>query len=396
MKVCDLTQSYAPTGGGVRTYIHAKRDYLRAGGEHEHLLIVPGPEDTVTREEGATTYTVASPLVPGSKVYRLLLRSDKVLGILRREAPDVVEVHCAYNLPWTAIHYRKGRRAAVVGCYMTDVPTAYVEPAVGRLAGGRVAGAARRGAERYARALYSRCDATLAISPALGERLREMGVENVRTIPLGVDLEVFHPGRRDEALRAEFGASPETLLCVYAGRLDGEKRAALLVEAFERLPEGFPARLVLVGEGPLRGELTERGARTRRVTVLPFRSDRVELATLLASADVYTSMMPYETFGLSVIEAQACGLPVLGVRGGAMVDRVPDGVGVLGRVDSVDDVVRALGEVSREEWREMGRRARALVEAELSWERTFERVLSLYRDVLETRAGAPAEASAAG
>ena len=87
MKILDLTQSYAATGGGVRTYVHARRDYLRRRGEGDrHVLVVPGGEDTVAREEGEVTYTVASPRVPGSRVYRLLLRSRRVREILRAEA----------------------------------------------------------------------------------------------------------------------------------------------------------------------------------------------------------------------------------------------------------------------------------------------------------------------
>ena len=389
MKICDLTQSYAPTGGGVRTYIHAKRERIRGGGEgHEHLLIVPGREDSVTREGRLTTHTVASPPVPGSGVYRFLLRSDKVLRILRAERPDVVEAHCAYNLPWTALHYARGRPASrVVGVYMTDLPRAYVEPLALRLLGARLGGALTGAAEGYVRTLYRRLDATVAISPALATRLRGLGVPRVECIPLGVDLEVFHPSRRDPELRRELGVREEEPLLVYAGRLDGEKRASLLVEAFERLPPGLEARLVLVGDGPQRASLEARAAADPRLRVLPFQPDRAALARLLASADLYVSAMPYETFGLSVIEAQACGLPVVGVAGGAMIDRVPagSGVGRLAPVDSAAGFAGTLEAALRDpELRAAGRRARAMVEARFSWASTFDRVFGLYDSLLRS------------
>jgi alpha-1,6-mannosyltransferase len=387
MKVCDLTQSYAPTGGGVRTYIHAKRDHiLEHRPEDEHLLIVPGPEDSVRREGRSTVYTVASPLVPGSQVYRLFLRSDKVLRILRTEHPEVVEVHCAYNLPWTALYYRRGHPAArVVGCYMTDVPQAYVAPAATRLLGGRVGRGAASLADGYVRRLYSRCDATMAISPALATRLREIGVENVECVPLGVDLETFHPPRRHPVVRARLGVAADERLLIYAGRLDDEKRAALVVDAFQQLPESFRGRLALVGDGPLREELERRAERDGRIHVLPFEQDRRRFATLLASADLYVSGMPFETFGLSVIEAQACGLPVVGVASGAMLDRVPEGSGVgrLGPVDSAEAMAANILALAPEEGRrEAGRRARALAEAEFSWQTTFGRVFALYHRLL--------------
>jgi alpha-1,6-mannosyltransferase len=92
--------------------------------------------------------------------------------------------------------------------------------------------------------------------------------------------------------------------------------------------------------------------------------------------------MPHETFGLSVIEAQACGLPVLGVRSGAMLDRVVADTGILVRPDSPEAIAQALEMTPREAWRRMGRNARELVEASFSWARTAQRLLTLYESLL--------------
>jgi alpha-1,6-mannosyltransferase len=380
MKICDLTQSYAATGGGVRTYLHAKREYLERATDHEYLLVVPGERDGVQRDGRVTVCMVKSPPVPGSSVYRLLLRSDRVYRILCEEAPDVVECQCSYNLPWTALQYRKRSGATVIGAYMTDGPTAYVEAPLRKVAGRRVAGAARGVADRYVRALYNRCDANFTISPADAERLRGIGVENVRPIPLGVDTELFHPGRRDGELRRELGVGDDGLLLVYVGRIDPEKRAEVVVDAFERLPGDLPATLLMVGEGSRKAEIAGRAAGNPRVHLRPFVSDRGQLARILASSDMYVSAMPFETFGLSVIEAQACGLPVVGVASGAMLERVPEGTGILGRVDDPDDLAANIATLANGRRNEMGRRSRELVLEGFSWDRTFERVLDLYRE----------------
>ncbi|HET7274937.1 MAG TPA: glycosyltransferase [Longimicrobiaceae bacterium] len=386
MKICDLTQSYASTGGGVRTYIQAKRDQIVAKTDHEHLLIVPGPTDSVVREGRTVTCTIKSPFVPGSRVYRLLLRSDKVLRILETEKPDLVECQCTYNLPWTALKYRRRNPAVrVVGSYMTDVPNAYVRPIAERVLGKRGGARALALADDYIRRLYSRFDAAVAISPAFARRLTEMGIENVRSVPLGVDLQTFSPARRDPGLRRRRGIGDGDVLMIYCGRLDSEKRPGLLIDAFEHLPPDIAANLVMIGEGPLRGELTQRTAGNSRIRILPYEQDRTELARQLASSDIYVSAMPYETFGLSVIEAQACGLPVVGVAGGAMRDRVPAdlGVGLLGPVDSVDDLARNMAEMARDPERvAVGRRARALVESEFSWDRTFSSMFELYAEII--------------
>lgn len=379
MKICSLTQSYAETGGGVRTMLHAARDWVRAERpDIEHVLMVPGAKDGVVRDGRLTTHTIASPLVPGSTSYRLLLRSGRVLRLLAEERPDVIELHCAYNLPWTAMLHRRRHGALLAGIFMTDVPVAYVETPLRRRVGAAAARWARVAAERYMRALYARCDVAIAISPVMRERLVELGVAEARCVPLGVDLKTFRPDRRSAALRAELGVGTDGLLLVYAGRLDREKRPDLVLEAYARLPRELNASLVLVGDGPLREALATRGREVGGVHVRQYEADRVRLAELLASADVYVSAMAHETFGLSVVEAQACGLPVVGVRAGAMRDRVVDGTGFLVEPESAEALARRIIETPREQWRCMGQRARAHVEAEFSWKRTFENLHAIY------------------
>jgi alpha-1,6-mannosyltransferase len=381
VKVCDLTQSYAPTGGGVRTYLHAKREELLRLGM-EHVLIVPGARDAVTRTGAATTYQVGGPGIPFAPAYRLLLRADKVLRILARERPDVVEVQCPWLMPWTALRYRERYGGVTVGTYMTDVSTGYIAEPVRKRLGRRAAAHAQALADRYVRALYGRCDATLAISETSATRLRGLGLSNVHHVPLGVDADRFHPARRDPAVRASLGAAEDDLLLVYAGRLDREKRPDVLVEAVTGMADPR-MRLVLVGEGPLRAALEARGRAHGRILTLPFIQDRDRLAAIMASADVYVTAMPHETFGLSVLEAQSCGLPVLGVRAGAMVDRVPDGTGVLVEPDSPAAIAAVLAVTAREDWQRMGGRARALVEAGYSWRRTADRLAGLYEVLLD-------------
>jgi alpha-1,6-mannosyltransferase len=387
VKLCALTQSYASTGGGVRTMIHAEQALFREMPGAEHVLIVPGAQDTVTREGNLTTYTVKSPFVPGSSVYRLLLRSRRVLRILEAEKPDVVEVHCAYNLPWTAMLHRRRHGGIVSGVYMTDLPVVYVETPLRRRLGRRIAGAARRMTERYVTALYRRCDVVVGISPVIRHRLVGLGVAHAQCVPLGVDLDTFHPARRSRQLRQSLGAGDDTLVLCYAGRLDGEKRPDIVLEAFARVRSRIPdSALVLAGDGPMRPQLQQRGAEIGHVHVLDFVQDRGELATLLASADLYASGMAFETFGLSVVEAQACGLPVVGVNAGAMTDRVAHGSdGFLVTPESPEAMAECILRNPRDQWRVMGGRARDKVEAEFSWSRTFETLLDLYRRALNHR-----------
>src|SRR4029079_7548457 len=100
--------------------------------------------------------------------------------------------------------------------------------------------------------------------------------------------------------------------------------------AFRALPPELGAKLALLGEGPLRETIAALD--DPRIIMPGYVKDRSELAQWLASADIYVSAMADETFGISIIEAQASGLPVVGVAAGAMIDRVTEATGRLGPI----------------------------------------------------------------
>ena len=330
--LCDVTQSWSEVGGGVGTYLRHKRQHILDNTPHRHLLIVPGARDEVIETERSIMATVASPKVPGSPNYRLLLRSGQVRRLLERFRPDLIECQDAYNLPWTAIgHAKRHPGTAIVAAYMTDFPTVYVERPFGKYVGKAIANAATRLCYWYCGKLYAKFDLTYALSEHGGAaKLRSLGIDPVEVVPLGVELGEFSPDRRDPALRRELGVADEAPLLIYAGRLDGEKRAQTVVDAFRLLPDSLGAHLVLLGDGPLREAFL--AARLARFHAPGFVTGRAELARWLASADLYVSGMADETFGISIIEAQASGLPVVGVAAGAMIDRIADDIGRLGPV----------------------------------------------------------------
>ena len=371
---CDLTQSWSEAGGGgVGTYLRHKRDHILSNSDHRHLLIIPGERDEVIVEGRAITARIASPKVPRNPNYRLLLRNKAVRRLLERFRPDAIECQDSYNLPWAALGHRKRHPdTVVVGGYCTDFPTAYVRRFGAQLVGDRIAAGAQELSYRYCRALYRRFDGVYALSEAGGgERLRRETLRRIQILPFGIELDIFTAARRDPAIRERFGVANASPLLVYAGRLDAEKKCITVYEAFRRLPESLGATLVMVGEGKLRQPLIE-SSRGLRAHFPGYVRDRAELAALLASADLYVSGMADETFGVSVIEAQAAGLPVVGVAGGAMVERVLPGMGLLGPVDDSEAMAANIVAVWKADAADMGGRGRAHVAGLFSWHRTFE------------------------
>ena len=384
---CDLTQSWSEFGGGVGTYLRRKRDHIVSNTPHRHLLIVPGVEDSARENGRAITVTIASPAVPSSPNYRLLLRNGAVREALERFRPDLVECQDGYNLPWAALSYRKRHPSvAVTAIYMTDFPTAYVHRPLKPIIGDTIAKQLRSLAYRYCGFLYRRFDTVIALGEHGGAaKLRQLGVGNVEIVPLGVEIDEFSPRNHDPQLRQSLGLSDGEPLLIYVGRLDQERRAELVVDAFRKLPAALGARLALIGEGPIRDSILESG--DARVIAPGYLTDRSELARWLASADIYVSAMADETFGVSVIEAQASGLPVVGVAAGGMLDRVDRETGRLGPVDDCKTMAANILDVWDSDCAAMGVAARAHVEGRFSWDRTFHALFrEVYPRAIESRA----------
>jgi alpha-1,6-mannosyltransferase len=389
---CDLTQSWSEVGGGVRTYLLHKRRHILGSTPHRHLMIIPGERDDVVEDDRAITVTIASAHVPGSPHYRLLLRNGAVRGALERFRPDLIECQDAYNLPWAAIAHRKRfPETALVGGYFTDFPTVYVERPFSKVLGKTIAGAASRLCYAYCGTLYRRFDAMFVLSENGGAtKLRSLGIPRVDIVPLGVELGEFGPARRDSRLRRKLGLADHQPLLIYVGRLDGEKKPDVVVEAFRKLPAELGARLALIGEGPLRDDIEAIG--DKRIVIPGYMKSRGELAQWLASADIYVSAMADETFGVSIVEAQASGLPVVGVEAGAMIDRVTDSVGRLGPVGDADAMARNILDLWRADREAMAREARAEA-LQYSWDRSMETLFGeVYPSAFARRGAAPVQA----
>ncbi|EGV30838.1 glycosyl transferase group 1 [Thiorhodococcus drewsii AZ1] len=405
MRYCDLTLAYTETSGGIRTYIDQKRRYIDEQTDDEHLLIVPGERDHCERQGRLCKIEIESPLIPGCEPYRFFWRPDKIRRALADQQPDVVELGSYFLSPWAAFRYRDERRAeglpTLVSVYFhTDVAHAYVGAPVRRffgegmesvsdtlaLWGHKLGEILEDGAESAFGQMFRKCDLTLAATQAQAARVADYGVQGTEIVPLGVDLSLFSPERRSAAARERLGVAEDDILLIYCGRLDSEKAVTLLVDVFERLPAMSRFHLVLVGEGPLRAELEARAGRFGRVHVLPYEKDKSAYATLLASADLYVTAGPHETFGLAVVEAEASGLPVVGVDAGALRERVRSDWGRLGPVGDAGAMVGNILEILPR-CRDMGRAARRhVLEAGYGWDRSFERLFELYRKGLSQSA----------
>jgi phosphatidylinositol alpha 1,6-mannosyltransferase len=170
---------------------------------------------------------------------------------------------------------------------------------------------------RHLRGIHNAAARTLAPSSATAAVLREQGFERVHVWGRGVDTVRFDPSRHSHRLRADLAPDGEVIVG-YVGRLATEKRLDLLADV-SNLPG---VRLVIVGAGP--AEAAARRALPGAVFLGQRQGD--ELARTYASLDVFVHSGPHETFGNTLQEAAASGLPVVAPAAGGPLDLVEDGV----------------------------------------------------------------------
>lgn len=391
--VCDLTQSYSPRGGGgISTYLKEKQRYVRDCTNHRLLQIVPGPETKVVEDGRLIWCEIAAGGIENSPNYRFITKTGPVRDVLERFQPDIIESLCPWVLPWTAInHRRRNPGTALVAGYRTDFPEAQVHRVAVKLFGRHLARFWRWQACCYGEITYREFDRVYVLGEDSIPTLTRMKVHDVDRLKLGVHTDIFSPAKADSGFRDEMGLGhTKGPLLIYAGRIDYEKGADQLIEMFRKLPRELDAGLVMFGDGKLTEELKEE-ARDLPVAFPGFLQGRTDMARALASSDIYVSAMPSETFGISIIEAQASGLPVIGVDSGAMPSRVSSDNGVLVPVGDTDAMAQAVIDMWPDTARAMGRAARDLAEREYSWDATFAHLFStIYPkalDAAEARVG---------
>lgn len=351
-----------PTSGGMKVVIDTLgAGYVAAG--HQRILVVPGARDGVEETESGIVVSVRAPKLTNQ--YRMIAKPWRALDVLDRFKPTSIEVSDKWTLSpagrWAAkrgvgsVLFSHERLSDMLAMFLRR--SFGVETAVGALN--------RRLARQF--------DAVVVTSDFAADEFTDTGAR-LELVPLGVDLETFNPhvGSPDD---------DGVLKLVYAGRLSHEKSPQLAVATAVELHErGRAVRMDVFGTGPDLAEL-QRIAKDAPVVFHGFVDGRAELAKRFAGADVSLSVCPAETFGLAVLEALACGTPVVTANRGGASELVDASAGANGApnaeslADAVESLVPRLGPGLR-----AGARSRA---EKYTWRSTIRQMLELHQD-LET------------
>ncbi|KQO11173.1 glycosyl transferase [Agreia sp. Leaf244] len=378
MRVAVVTESFLPTVNGVTNSVCKVLDFLADAG-HEAILIAPAARNTPSSYRGFTIHAV--PAV-AYRQFPVGLPHPQVQKVLSAFGPDVLHAASPFLLGAQAIAAANRIGVPSVAIFQTDVAGYAKRNHLGKAAAL---------AWRFVRWIHEAADLTLVPSSSSEHDLVAAGVTRLARWGRGVDTERYHPRLRThpDAVDLHTRLSPNgEVVLGYVGRVAPEKQ----LERFDQLRGIDGISLAIVGDGPSTPSVG-RLLRGMPVTWLG-RKGGHDLAVAYASFDVFVHTGTEETFGQTIQEAHAAGLPVVAPRAGGPVDLVHDGSdGYLFDPDarSGDTSMRTLVEdlvVSTDLRLRMGESGRRAVRA-TTWNSVCTELLGHYSAVIAARRPVP-------
>ena len=386
MRIVDVCAFYAPSGGGVKTYVERK---LRAGAQAGHEIIILAPSDSsqVVEAGGGKIVMLPARRFPLDRRYSYFDDEASLHAMLDRLQPDLVEA----SSPWAS--------AAMVARWQGNAPRALIMHAdplsayayrwFGPILSRETIDRGFDWFWRHLRRLDESFDLVVSASDSLSQRLEAGRLKRVMTLPMGVEPGHFSPARRNETLRARLlercGLRPDATLLLGVGRHAPEKRWPMVIDAVASAGFSTPVGLVLVGDGRDRGRVRRAAANNPHIQLLAPIHDRSALAELLASADALVHGCEAETFCMVAAEARASGLPVIVPDEGGASDQARSGGGLLYRAGQADSLAAAIIDFTRGGPAGHRRIAARLAPSVMTMDDHFDRLFSAYARMAEAR-----------
>jgi alpha-1,6-mannosyltransferase len=392
LTVLDVNNFWSPTGGGVRRYELEKARVLGAREDVRFVFALPGKRSHTERRADNVVFEHIGDSMPSRGQYRNIVISRGLRKAIERHRPDVIECGSPIFLP-PLVQLASAKlepRPALVGFWHADFPRTYTGLGM-RLVHPALEPHGERFGWWWMRRAFRNFDAIFVASRWVGRNLMQNGLERLYYTPLGVDAETFSPARRDAELVARFRAGePRRAILFFPHRFSEEKGLRNMLRAYAMLRERVspePA-LVFAGTGPEQARVEQAARELEHVHFVGYLDSRELLARHFASSDICPCLSKFETFGLSTAEALASGTAVVAADEGCAGELVEDcGGGLTVPYNDSRALADAIVTLIKEgQLAERGRRGRAYAET-LSWERTFERELAAYREILAAKRG---------
>ncbi|MEM7337797.1 MAG: glycosyltransferase family 1 protein [Actinomycetota bacterium] len=370
LRVLIAAETFLPSVNGVTNSVLRVIEHLRLRG-HEAMVMAPNPGPSFV--DNTPVVRVPSQEFPMYRNLPVGFPTSKMIDkIVDEFQPDVIHLAAPAVLGARVAAAASARDLPVVAIYQTDLPgfaksygLSVLSPALWW----------------WLRRVHRMADVTLAPSTAAAKDLHAQGVTRVGVWGRGVDRELFRPGRFSPEFRREVVGDhhDNAVLVGYVGRLAREKGIDRL-RWLQRIPD---VKLVIVGDGPQADELKQLLPKAHFTGMLR----GIGLATAMASLDVFVHTGTHETFGQTIQEAMASGLPVVAPASGGPLDLVvPDETGYLYEPDSDTAMVSAVNKLvsDPDRRRQFGAAGRIRTE-ERGWDRLGDELIETYHRCIELR-----------
>lgn len=330
MKIVDVCAFYSPMGGGVKTYVRQKLAIGPTLG-HEIVIIVPGSGHGVEHfGRDARIVTIPGKKFPLDGRYHYFDDAGEVHAALTREQPDYVEASSPWNSASIVADWPGAAPRALI--MHADPLSAYAYRWFGKIFARATIDRQFDWFWRHLRRLDSRYDHVICAGDSLADRLIDGGLKRVRTVPMGIERDVFSPALRSEKLRRAMlercALGPDATLLIAVGRHAAEKRWPLVIAAATAAGARRAVGLIQIGGGGKTSHLQREARANPHIQFLPPTNDRAALAAMLASADALIHGCEAETFCMVAAEARASGLPIIAPDQGGAADQAKAGAGL--------------------------------------------------------------------
>ncbi|MFH1521274.1 MAG: glycosyltransferase [Candidatus Micrarchaeota archaeon] len=310
MKIVVLTDTYEPQKNGVVVYLRNSLELLAK--KNKIVLFAPGTGKNKEYENrGIRTVWLPAMEFPFYKGY---LMAKTIYPDLKKmiisQSPDVVHAHAPVLMALQGFIAAKRAGIPTVITYHTHLPEYFPHLLKGMLPD-FLSDLSKHPIKYLIKKIYSQADIVTAPTKELVKELTGYGLKNVVYLPNGVNISKFK--KRETTLRKKYGIPKKAIVILYAGRISFEKRLEILLEAFKKI-EKKDRYLVIAGSGPYLEKYKEIATafKIKNILFTGLINDK-EFREMYSAADIFATPSDTETFGLTIIEAMAAGLPVVAV-----------------------------------------------------------------------------------
>ncbi len=308
LKVLDINNLFSPTGGGIRVYHNEKLKWCR-NNNINNLLLFPASSD-IQLENGAIQ-GIKSPKL-GKSGYNFFVNGKLLREAIHKFEPDIIELGSGIVVPAMV---KKSLKNIPSFAYFHSNWTETLPMSLFGVSNRKLTGLFQKLSNPLMRRAYLSLDSVFAASDYSLHKLEAAGLTNLTKVPLGVDINLFHPSKRSSKLRDLLGIEAQQKLVLYMGRLAPEKGIHVFLDACKHLLKNKSIVIVIAGSGHYTKQVKKMVQKyPNRMKFINKVHSREETAQLMASADVFVSAGPLETFSLTTLESMCSGTPVAACR----------------------------------------------------------------------------------